>query len=81
VSKSIARFSIFEKQEVGLYFQTLMLFTVFFSLVLGAAITGNFKNTVIVYSVALSCIFLVQLNVSLFLAKRHDKSIEVERND
>lgn len=76
VSSSIARFAIFERQEISLYFQTFLFIVVFFSIIIGNYLTNNFEYTILIYALALSLVFLLQLNISLYLAKKHDKGIK-----
>lgn len=76
VSNSIARFAIFERQEIGLYFQALLLTSVITSITLGSFFTDNFEMTVLIYALSLSLVFLLQLNISLYLAKKHDKGLK-----
>lgn len=76
LSTSISRFAIFEKQEIGMCFQGFMLVCVISSIMLGEVITKNFQQTVILYSIILSLVFMAQLNISLYLAKNHDNKLK-----
>ena len=80
VSTSISRFAIFEKQEIGMYFQGFMLICVITSVILGEAVTKNFQQTTILYSIILSLVFILQLNISLYLAKNHDNKLKGKKN-
>lgn len=76
ISKSVSRFAIFEKQEIGLYFQILLMLAVIISIYLGNYFTNDLENTVFIYAISLSLVFIIQLNISFYLAKKQDKKLK-----
>jgi len=72
ISTSIARFSVFERHDLGLYFQALLLAASTGSILAAGMVSSLPRTTIISYSVAMSLIFALQTAFSLRLARKND---------
>ncbi len=68
ISRSVARFAIYERTDIGFYFQSLLLLSVLSSFVVASLTSMRFEACLLLMSSVQAVIYLVQLFISYKLA-------------
>ncbi len=68
VSKCLGGFAMYERQEVGLYFQGALLVASFASIYFGSMYFDEFSSVLLLYSVIMSVVAVVQVLISVYLS-------------
>lgn len=72
VSTGISRFSVFERHELGFYFQLLLMCVSVGSIGLAAIFFDEVSVVILSYALSMSCVFALQISVSFKLARNND---------